>query len=316
MANGIAPAQTVKDLGGVGGALAKEAQQLYDSLSDVDKRIARRAFLAMVRLGEGTLDTRRRAAVPEIVGQGENPGHVMAVLRVFSQPDRRLVTLSAEADAIVTAEVTHEALLEDWGLVRDWLIAGRDDIRFHRRLAEAAEHWNEHGRAKGLLWRPPDLDLLRKYEERASSDMTSMQVAFFAASKQQHQRTRTLRRIAITGLAALAIIAAGVAIYADQQRLMANWERNRALATQSLFLTNVSERETTAGNATNGILLALEGLPSNLSSPNRPHVPEAQLALYFGVHELRERIVADGFGKSRAVVGRCQRPECRLIERA
>lgn len=339
MANGIVPAQTLRDLGGVGGALAKEAEQLYDSLSENDKRIARRAFLAMVRLGEGTLDTRRRAAVPELVGQGEDPDRVMNVLRIFSQPDKRLVTLSARADGVSTAEVTHEALLDDWSLLREWLAVSRDDVRFHRRLAEAAEHWDKQDRPHGLLWRPPDLDLLRKFHLRAGTDMTSTQTAFFAASKQQYQRTRTLRQAVIMVLAVLTIAAVGFGTYAEYQRRVAEEarreavdarvdaeimrdlaekavdrarreqiradgeaeraiaERDRALVTQSLFLAELSRQETATGNATNGILLALEGLPSDVTDPNRPYVIETEAALRSAVLQQRERLILSGHNK-------------------
>ncbi len=76
MTEGVAPADTLKQIGGVGGALAGEAQRLYDRLSDRDKRIARRAFLRLVRLGEGTRDTRRRVSLFEVVAHKEDPEHV------------------------------------------------------------------------------------------------------------------------------------------------------------------------------------------------------------------------------------------------
>ncbi len=53
MTEGIAPVATVGKLGGVGGALAAEAQALYDQLDDEGKAIACRGFRAMVKLGEG-----------------------------------------------------------------------------------------------------------------------------------------------------------------------------------------------------------------------------------------------------------------------
>lgn len=96
LAEGAAPATTLQTIGGVGGALAGEAQRLYDKLSDTDQAIARRAFLALVQLGEGAQDTRRRITVPEMVAHGDDPQRVEAVLRVFAQPDARLVTLSAD----------------------------------------------------------------------------------------------------------------------------------------------------------------------------------------------------------------------------
>jgi hypothetical protein len=51
---GVGAAQTVRELGG---ALARQAQAVYDGLGPKEREIARGAFLAMVRLGEGTRDT-------------------------------------------------------------------------------------------------------------------------------------------------------------------------------------------------------------------------------------------------------------------
>jgi len=73
LAQGKSPSDTLRDLGGVGGALAGEAERLYARLDPAQQQIARRAFLALVRLGEGTRDTRRRAPLPEMIAAGERP---------------------------------------------------------------------------------------------------------------------------------------------------------------------------------------------------------------------------------------------------
>ena len=56
---------------------------------------------------------------------------------------------------------------------------------------------------------------------------------------------------------------------AEAQREEAAAQREKAPRTQSLFLDDLSSQQTAAGNATNGILLALEGLPSNMANPDR-----------------------------------------------
>ncbi|MCP4374993.1 MAG: DUF1566 domain-containing protein, partial [bacterium] len=254
LAEGMTPAQTLNSIGGVGGALAGEAQRLYDKLADADKAIARRAFLALVQLGEGTRDTRRRAAVPEIIAHGEDPGHVAAVLRVFAQPGARLVTLSADSQSGATAEVTHEALLSHWASLKKWLDGSRDDLRFHRRAADAANYWDKQGQPDGSLWRPPDLDLLRDFQARAGDDMTPTQVQFFKASVRRVKHSQWLKRGAITVLiifAAVAGIAAYLAIearndtlvqsvvtYADQHFLKGEREQAALLARQASFLND------------------------------------------------------------------------------
>jgi WD40 repeat protein len=215
LASGKEPAETLKNIGGVGGALAGEAQRIYDSLSSVEQKdIARRVFLGLVQLGEGSKDTRRRTEINKVVSQRDTPEQVKQVIARFSAPGARLITLAANAN-VETAEVTHEALFEHWRQLNEWLDSSRSDIRFQRRLDEAAVHWNKHSRPEGNLWRPPDLDLLRRYHQRASDDMTSLQVEFFNASidaenarkqaaekaeKERKQQRQRLVRVLSTGL--------------------------------------------------------------------------------------------------------------------
>ncbi|OKH57177.1 NACHT and WD repeat domain-containing protein, partial [Scytonema sp. HK-05] len=182
LTQGIEPAVTLKQIGGVGGALAGEAQRIFDNLSPEEKEIARRIFLGLVQLGEGAKDTRRRAAFAGLVSHKDSPEQVKQVIGKFAARDVRLITLSSVPEAGETAEVTHEALFEHWRQLDQWLDSSRSDIRFGRRLEEAAKAWDEHERKEGSLWRPPDLDLLQRYHQRAGNDMTPLQLEFFYAS--------------------------------------------------------------------------------------------------------------------------------------
>ncbi|MGH6899015.1 MAG: WD40 repeat domain-containing protein, partial [Geminicoccaceae bacterium] len=327
LTRGVAAASTVQELGGVGGALARQAQAVYDGLDAGEREIARRAFLAMVRLGEGTRDTRRRAPLAEMVTAERSEDQVLAVLRRFSEPGCRLISLSGAA-AATTAEVAHEALFDHWQLLRGWLDESREDLRFQRRLADAARQWDQMGRPDGSLWRPPELDLLREFRARAAGDMTPLEVAFDRASERQDGRARWLRRGAIAAaIGALLAVAGGLSVYSRQQaefaqrqaelratadlasaeairqarlaeseKQRADAQRDQAIGTQSRFLAGLSEQQTERGNATNGILLALEALPENMAEPDRPYAVEAEAALYQGVLEQRELAVLGDHG--------------------
>jgi hypothetical protein len=120
MREGKDPTKTLQQIGGVGGALAQEADQLYDAMSERQKRIARRAFRGMVHLGESTSDTRRRVDLDSIVSKDESRDDVLDVLRAFAQPSKRLVTLEGNSGDVL-AEVTHEALIARWDKLREWL---------------------------------------------------------------------------------------------------------------------------------------------------------------------------------------------------
>jgi mannitol-1-phosphate/altronate dehydrogenase len=105
----------------LGGALANKAEELYQSLSQPEQQLARRAFLNMIQLGEGSRDTRKRVKVADLVAHGETEALMKAVLDRFSNPEARLITLSTTDKKHAATEITHEALLEHWQRLQDWL---------------------------------------------------------------------------------------------------------------------------------------------------------------------------------------------------
>ncbi len=252
MAKGVEPAETLKQIGGVGGALAHKAQELYDGLDETEQAIARRAFLGMIQLGEGMQDTRRRVPVSNIIAQGEVPQQVHAVLQRFSQQSARLITLSAEQGDTNIVEVTHEALISHWETLQEWLKSSRDDMRFGRRLDDAAHHWEQQKRPEGLLWRSPDLDILNSYHERAACDMNATQLEFFNASSRQTKRFKQKTRLVIAGLVLLTILmsaAAGMAL------LMYNQAQRRLLISTAQSLVITANQETQNGKRERAALL-------------------------------------------------------------
>ncbi|MEM9148921.1 MAG: hypothetical protein AAGB19_00420 [Cyanobacteria bacterium P01_F01_bin.3] len=245
LSEGRTPATTYRAMGGVGGALARKAQETYDRLSDSDKKIARRVFVGLVQLGEGTRDTRRRVRLDNLIAKDETFEKVQKVIHQFSSISARLITLSS-LDGYEIAEVTHEALFEHWQQLNDWLDSSRDDIRFHRRLEIVAQYWDEQGRAEGLLWRSPDLDLLRTYQPRAFQDMTDIETAFWQMSEQAELSRKRTRKLVTGGLAIgflLASFSTGIAIWnaqrANRKTQEANLNNVKALA-QSAATLNAS----------------------------------------------------------------------------
>jgi hypothetical protein len=157
----------------------------------------------MVQLGEGARDTRRRIKLSQVVAQSEDVEQVQQVLQLFSAQTARLVTLAGDEEGARTAEVTHEALLEHWHSLNAWLDSSRDDLRFQRRLEEAACHWEKQKRPRGLLWRSPDLETLRDFYRRKGEEMTARQVEFYRAcerAKKQLKWAAALITLLVLGL--------------------------------------------------------------------------------------------------------------------
>jgi WD40 repeat protein len=297
--NGTTAAQTLKNIGGVGGALAQKAESIYRQLSESEQAITKHAFLQLIQLGEGALDTRRRITVETIVPHNQNLAEVKMVLDKFADPTARLMTLSQKQEQ-VTAEITHEALLIHWKRLKNWIEQGREDLRFLERLKSDVNRWEAFTRDKRLLWHSPDLDSLQNYHQRAAQTMTEPQIAFFNASKREQQKTQRFKRIIFAGLVGL-VFALSIGIYwalhererAQLSEQRAEAQKNKALRTQSLFLADLSRQQTEQGNAANGILLALEALPTE-KQPARPYVVQAATKLYQAVLHLQESQVITG----------------------
>ena len=91
----------------------------------------------MTMLGEGTKDTRRRAAIDEMIAAGQSEADVRRVLEIFADPDRRLITLAADKDGRTIAEVAHEALFDHWSELQAVARPGsrQDPVRTSRSRA-------------------------------------------------------------------------------------------------------------------------------------------------------------------------------------
>ena len=252
LGEGTPPAETYRQMGGVGGALAGKAQEIYDKLPEVEKDIARRIFIGLVQLGEGTRDTRRRAAIENLMASQDRPETLQQVLDRFSSPGARLITLSSQANQEI-AEVTHEALFGHWQQLNDWLDSSRDDIRFERRLEAAAQYWQDQRRPAGLLWQRPDLDLLRDYHKRLCHQMTALQIEFFHAAVGRETRQKMLMGGAVS---ALAVLAAGMTWFGIQAHQSGQRALARQLAAQAEQLLNA----TSATQNEAGSLLAVKSL--------------------------------------------------------
>jgi len=100
-------------IGGVEGALAEQAQAIYDSATAkganwIQVQLFRRLFTRLVTPGERAEDTRR------VVGRDELGPDAWALAQRLADEGSRLVVISAPAPELEAAEVVHEALIRKW----------------------------------------------------------------------------------------------------------------------------------------------------------------------------------------------------------
>jgi uncharacterized protein YjbI with pentapeptide repeats len=193
--NGVDPAETLHNIGGVGGALAGEAQRLYESLSSEEQAIARSIFLALVQLNEDSGDSRRRAAVSELIATDADENRVWSIINRFAEPRVRFLVIFSDkqyGEMIEMIEVAHEALIRNWKQLKDWLKECREALRKKRKIEDAAEEWKYQKKSKDYLLQGRSLRDAREFIQAANKEITlsSLATEFVKASHWKQRRER------------------------------------------------------------------------------------------------------------------------------
>ena len=216
--------------GGIRHAIARTADQVYGALDEEQRDIARRLFLRLVYVADDAPETRSSVRLSELrdwPGEAASPGEVLD--RFVAE---RLITVDAD-----TAQITHEALLTAWPLLRTWIDANREGLRVRRRLSDAARAWDETGRDPAALLRGGQLALARDWaaDPLNRDSLGTLPRAFVDAGivqerlQQAAERNRTLRlRRLVAALSVLVVVTVGLAGYAFQQRQAATRARDNA----------------------------------------------------------------------------------------
>src|SRR5436305_1570306 len=149
-------ADAYRAIGGVSGALAGRAEEIYGGLAEQEQEAARQLFLRLVTLGEGAEDTRRRVERTELASMEVDQGALEEAIQEFG--GWRLLSFDRDPrTGTPTIEVAHEALMREWGRFRRWIDSGREEVRLHRRLAAATREWEDAGQEPSYLLRGSNL---------------------------------------------------------------------------------------------------------------------------------------------------------------
>src|SRR6185369_3420756 len=160
----------------VRGAIAETAESVFnDQLNQSQQNIARDVFLRLTELGEGTEDTRRRAALNELVRQSAEAPQLRAVLNTLAEA--RLITLNEDS-----AEVAHEALIREWQRLHEWLTQDREGLLLHRHLTESAHDWEARRRDSSELYRGARLAQAREWATTHQEEMNELEREYIDAS--------------------------------------------------------------------------------------------------------------------------------------
>ncbi|MGW5398380.1 nSTAND1 domain-containing NTPase [Streptomyces sp. NPDC003952] len=229
--------------GGIQGAVARSAEQVFARLDPAGQRTVRRLLVRLVHVADGTGPTRRRMSRTALLAGEAGPGRAAAALDAFV----RARLISADSDSV---EITHEALLHAWPRLRGWIHADRAGLLVHQHLAQAAGEWAREARDPSVLYRGSRLATARTWADeldgrsrlgpREADFLDASRAAEEARSRQDRLRVRLHQRMLAT-LVALLLLALTAGAVAYQQRAGALGQertaRSQALAARSLSLS-------------------------------------------------------------------------------
>jgi hypothetical protein len=158
-------------MGGVEGAIATVAEDVFKKLPVRDQERLPRLFIQLVSVGEESEVTRRRAPLSTL---GEDARNLIANLAT----ERLLVTSSEQGGEAV--EVAHEALIRHWDRSKGWVNNARGFLTWRKRLEPFVEEWQERDRT-ALLRGALLVEAQRWFDERRQ-DLDASEYELIAAS--------------------------------------------------------------------------------------------------------------------------------------
>lgn len=180
---GLLHHEAYRVMGQLEGAIAQKAQAVYEKASLEDQWRIQHIFLRLVRPGEGEADTRRRATFAEL-GEGLQP-----LVKTLAD-ERLLVTAQMTGGAEETVEVSHEALIRQWGQLKEWVDGDRQFLAWQQRLGLSIKEWERSHRSADLLLRGRPLVEAGKWLKNKPEDFSSEERQYVSASQNRKTKSR------------------------------------------------------------------------------------------------------------------------------
>ncbi|GIE89944.1 nSTAND1 domain-containing NTPase [Actinoplanes regularis] len=223
-----------REVGGIDRAVAASADAVYAAFDEHQRHLARQVFLGLVHIAADAPDTRRRREWAELVAECDgSTGQVTEVLDRFVA--QRLITVDADR-----VQLSHEALLTAWPLLRGWLEVDRAGMLTRRHLVEAATTWQREQRCHTALYRGARLAVAQEWAQRTGAPaLNPVAREFLAASvarelAEQHaarRRTRRLRQL-VAALTVLFLLATTMTVLAARAEQISTRQRDEAVSRQ------------------------------------------------------------------------------------
>src|SRR5262245_5131493 len=150
-------------VGGINGALSKDAEAALEGMSEEELKITERMFQALSDTDARNRRVRRPARLSEIMYvTGANRGKVLGIIERFRGGGRSFLTLTDDDDPLI--DISHESLIRQWERMSDWVKSEAESRDIYLRLVDSAKKGRE-------LWRGSDLAEILRWRERKRPNM-------------------------------------------------------------------------------------------------------------------------------------------------
>ena len=246
--------------GGVKGAVGRLAEEAYAGLTEEQQAIARSVLLRLAGAGEGDAVVRRRVPLAEFDAENDDVARVLDVLT-----ERRLVTVSEG-----TVEVSHEALLREWGRLQDWLEEDRQGRRLRQHLIESAKEWASADRETSELYRGARLASALDWTTEHTLELNELERDFLNQSRATSERETERQRRTNRRLRTLLMSVAAFLVLALVTGSLAFVQRGRARRSALVALSqSLGSRGVIEPRLDRGLLLAREAVNLDVSNQTR-----------------------------------------------
>ncbi|RLD26669.1 MAG: hypothetical protein DRI75_11275, partial [Bacteroidetes bacterium] len=222
---GMLTYKAYKNLGGVEGALAQRAEEVFSKLKPKVQQSMDIELHSLISIGvdDGERLSRKYAPLELVTATPETKAFVEAFVQA------RLFTTDLAEDGSATVNIAHEALLHHWPRLQDWIEKNREDLRIHARVQIASTRWEDEKRSREyLLSAGKQISEAEELVKNKSIELTNIEKAFIKASIAKRKRIWWVKRAIASVLVVLTIVAISTAYLAQQQRDNAKTEAKTA----------------------------------------------------------------------------------------
>ncbi|WP_157574011.1 WD40 repeat domain-containing protein [Nocardia jejuensis] len=188
--------------GGVGGAIAQKADQIYQELADKPHVLtaAKRILIALVQFRATSGPVRQAVTIDNLVVGASDEQRSASAQALTALRDARLVVID---DDTHLARLVHDALIREWGTLAGWISEHKEGSATRDNLIADAEKWASapSARNSSYLYRDDALVIAERFAE--NHPLGTIAREFLDASRQlrareQHaEHTRRTRELHI-----------------------------------------------------------------------------------------------------------------------